>query len=152
SVEASAQELQDNLFPDKANEDFIAGWERALGLLPPEGATLEERRTAVVTKLRERGGLSKEYFIALAAAMGYEIEIEDVRPMECGLAGVAEVGLPLWHPRAWTAWRVRVLNHGMDSQVYFRKLGFPPFAIGPGAPYVSDVSLLAGDSRYPRIT
>lgn len=60
--------------------DLLPDWERVLGLpdvcvgqLP----TIEQRRAAVVSKLTLRGGLSRAFFIALAAKLGFVISITE---------------------------------------------------------------------------
>lgn len=72
----SGDELLLESFPDTA-DSLIANWERICALTPGSNDTLQQRRYKVVAKLRETGGLSRAYFIALAAAMGYTIEIEE---------------------------------------------------------------------------
>lgn len=56
---------------------LITSWERVCGLIPGSDDTLQQRRDRVVAKLRENGGLSRAYFIALAASMGYTIAIDE---------------------------------------------------------------------------
>src|SRR4030042_558420 len=48
--------------------------------------TLTERRTRLTTKLRELGSLHKQYYINLAATLGYTITIDEFKPAWCGLA------------------------------------------------------------------
>jgi uncharacterized protein YmfQ (DUF2313 family) len=94
--------------PRNADES-IDDWESNLGL--PEAcigqlATLQERRAAVVAKYTSGGGQSRAYFIALAAALGYAITIEEFRPFICGLSHCGDVleGAPTVR----FYWRVRV--------------------------------------------
>ena len=63
-------------FPDTTSE-LVADWERICDITPPAGSTLQNRRNAIVRKLRETGGLSIAYFTALAASMGYTITIDE---------------------------------------------------------------------------
>jgi uncharacterized protein YmfQ (DUF2313 family) len=93
--------------PRNADES-IDDWESNLGL--PEAcigqlATLQERRAAVVAKYTSGGGQSRAYFIALAAALGYAITIEEFRPFICGLS---RCGDPLGAKTVRFYWRVRV--------------------------------------------
>jgi len=83
AAQASADMLLQEMFPDVAYST-LADWERVCGLTPATDDTLQKRRDAVVQKLRERGGLSRSYFIALASALGWTITIEELIPFMCG--------------------------------------------------------------------
>ena len=85
AAQARAGDLFIEMFPD-ATEEMISSWERVYGLTPEEGATLQSRRDKVVAKINERGGLSKAYYIALAAGYGYTIEILNYQPPRAGMA------------------------------------------------------------------
>lgn len=93
--------------PAGAGGLWLADWERVLGL-PDEcagglGQTLAERTAAAVAKIRERGGQSREYFIGVAAALGYAITIEEHDAYTCETA----CDQPL-HDEDWRyAWTVR---------------------------------------------
>jgi len=71
--------------------ELLPDWERILGLPDPctpsdVELTLQERRARVVQKLTLGGGQSPAFYIALAASIGYAIEIEEFRPFICGLS------------------------------------------------------------------
>lgn len=90
--------------------ELLADWERVCGLPDSCSAsvatTLQERRGAVVAKLTAQGGASRAYFIALAASMGYTIEIDEFRPFVTGLSRCGEIlggGHSVRHQ-----WRVRI--------------------------------------------
>lgn len=64
----------------RTTAEMIAEWERAYGLPDPctgPLATLAERRVALHTKVSATGGQSRAYFIALAAALGYTVTIDE---------------------------------------------------------------------------
>lgn len=68
---------------------LLEAWERAFGLPDPcvtTPQTVAERQLAVCAKMTARGGQSRAFFQALAAALGYEIEITTYRPFTCGLS------------------------------------------------------------------
>lgn len=87
-TDARARRLIDEADPRGALE-LLTEWERVCGL--PDSCsgelatTLQERRAAVVARLTALGGSSPAYFLALAAAMGYVIEIDEFRPFVTGL-------------------------------------------------------------------
>ncbi|HCQ8415826.1 TPA: DUF2313 domain-containing protein [Klebsiella michiganensis] len=65
-------------------------WERTLGL--PDDCAIGEmdsigaRQRAVVSKLISTGGLNRNYYISVAAALGYTIHITQFRPAMCGMS------------------------------------------------------------------
>jgi len=86
--------------------DMLLDWERVLGLIP-DGKTRQERILAVLAKLNETGGLSIPYFVQLAAAAGYQIQITEPQPFR---AGVNRVGDRLGHEDVIYVWRVNIKN------------------------------------------
>jgi len=85
---ASAQVVAEGISPAGADGLFLADWERVYAL-PDTCAggyaqTQAERIAAVLSKMRQRGGLSRSYYISLAKALGYEITIEEHSVFVCG--------------------------------------------------------------------
>jgi len=73
-------------YPGTALET-LTDWERICGLPDPcTGVlgTIQQRRLAILAKLASRGGQSKQYFIDVAAAVGFHITIEEFRPFRVG--------------------------------------------------------------------
>lgn len=108
-VDARAWKALDEADPRSALE-LLADWERVCGLPDACSAelatTIQERREAVVARLTALGGASPAYFIALASAMGYAIEIDEFRPFVVGLSRCGDRlngGHAVRHQ-----WRVRV--------------------------------------------
>jgi uncharacterized protein YmfQ (DUF2313 family) len=106
--------LLDEMFPDGAAQ-LLADWERVYGIAPGPDDPLQLRRDRVVRAVRMRGGLSIPYFVSLAAALGYTIEIEEPVPAMAGWLcagdelmgpeviwqwGVVISGVPLYSARA----------------------------------------------------
>ena len=100
--------LNQESFPCSAVQ-LLSDWERVLGLpdeCTPSGQSLAERQQAVCQKLTARGGQTKAYFVAIAAAAGYSIEIIEHFPSRVGRAqaGCGTTGnCPYW-------WTVRVFG------------------------------------------
>lgn len=97
-IDARADQLIDEADP-RTTYELLADWERVTGLpgtcalLAGIDFTVEQRRAALVTKLTERGGQSRAYFIALAARLGFTVTIteyhewsvlDDVEALLCG--------------------------------------------------------------------
>lgn len=73
--------------PAGAGGLWLTDWERVLGL-PDECAgglsqTIAERIAAALGKIRARGGQNREYFIGVAAGLGYAISIEEYAVYTC---------------------------------------------------------------------
>jgi uncharacterized protein YmfQ (DUF2313 family) len=85
---------------------LLADWERVLGLpdpCAPAAQTVAERRARVLQRLAAIGGQSRAYYIEIARALGYQIEIEEFRPF---MAGFGRAGDPLYGVPWRFAWRV----------------------------------------------
>jgi uncharacterized protein YmfQ (DUF2313 family) len=59
-----------NVDPRTADE-LLDEWESALGLKPDPGESIDDRRDAVLTKLRSLGGVTAAYYEGLADSFGY---------------------------------------------------------------------------------
>ncbi|MBC3492726.1 YmfQ family protein [Pseudomonas taiwanensis] len=106
-VDSRGEALTAEANPASTNE-LLSDWERVAGLPDKCSNTLEEtvqgRRQALLAKLTSTGGQSPAYFIELAAALGYDVTIEEFKPFRVGLskAGDALTNGP------WVfTWRVR---------------------------------------------
>lgn len=91
--------------------ELLSDWERVAGLPDKCSGTLEEtlqgRRKVLIAKLTSNGGQSRAYFIEVAAALGYEVTIEEFLPFR---AGLSVAGDPLTNG-AWVfAWRIHAPN------------------------------------------
>lgn len=85
--------------------ELLADWERVAGLpdpCTPADASIEARRLSLVQRLTMLGGASRQYFIDLAAALGYPgATVTEFRPFTC--ASECEDSLtqaPNW-PHTW---------------------------------------------------
>lgn len=103
-VDGRAAQLLEEADPRTAYELF-ADWERVAGLpdpCTPAGASLEERRLPLVQRLTMLGGASRQYFVDLAAALGYaNATVTEFRPFSCTSECAAALNpAPAW-PHAW---------------------------------------------------
>jgi uncharacterized protein YmfQ (DUF2313 family) len=87
--------------------ELLADWERMLGLpdvCAPAEQTVQERRDAAVAKYTRLGGQSPQFFIDLAAAIGYEVTITEFYPFR---ADESHAGDALTNDAEWAhTWRV----------------------------------------------
>jgi uncharacterized protein YmfQ (DUF2313 family) len=75
-VDARGLALIDEADP-RTTTELLADWERVTGLVPAAGATLAQRRAAVVGQITAIGGQSRAYFIGLGANLGYTVVITE---------------------------------------------------------------------------
>lgn len=110
-----ANDLIADAFPCSTLE-LLPEWEASLGL-PDECIgeldTLQQRQSAVCAKFTARGGQSVDYFIALAAAAGYDITIQQFAPFR---ASINRAGDPLYSEDWAYAWRI---SAPLATMVYF---------------------------------
>lgn len=114
-LHAALTDLIDEIFPC-STMNLLPEWEASLGL-PDECtgplSTIVARRNAVCGKFTARGGQSRQYFINLAASLGFEIRIEEFSPF---YAGHSSAGDPCGDEEWAYTWRVIALQTGI---VYF---------------------------------
>jgi len=108
AAQASADSIVGGATP-LFTEALLEGWERVCGLTGQSG-TEADRTSAVLARLRAVGGLSRDYFIDLAAALGYTILIEELQPFR---ASRNRVGDMICVPTIVFVWQVEVI--GMDQ-------------------------------------
>ncbi|ECY3258964.1 DUF2313 domain-containing protein [Salmonella enterica subsp. enterica serovar Alachua] len=91
--DASAVALLAGAFPATALT-MLYEWEETMGLPDncsiSEVQTIQQRRNAVVARLVGEGNLSKNYYIEVAAALGYDITITEFRQARCGFSVCGE--------------------------------------------------------------
>lgn len=110
TAQSRADALLREMRPD-ATHELLSDWERVYGLTPSADDPISLRHDRLIRKIRERGGLSRPYFIALAAAMGYTVTITEFKPFTPGISCAGE---PVYIPKVVWIWRVNVT----DSPVY----------------------------------
>jgi len=92
---------------------FPPDWERVYGIAPQADETLQQRLSTVVAKVNETGGMSIPYFKQLAAALGYQIDIEEPEPFCVDSNGIGD---EIWIEDILWEWGVIV--HGPPSLSY----------------------------------
>jgi uncharacterized protein YmfQ (DUF2313 family) len=118
-LHARAANLIVDAFPCSTME-LLPEWEATLGLpdpcVQPPLATIQQRAAAVCGKFAARGGSSAEYFIHLAASLGFQITIETFSPFR---VGYSRVGQPLCGEEWAFAWRIAVQGN-VGAITWFR--------------------------------
>jgi len=91
--------------------EILPEWEAAFGLpdpCVPKALTLAERRVALVNKMTTIGGQSREFFIGVAATLGYAITITEFSPFQFGVSSFGGARGVLNIPGGRYVWRVTV--------------------------------------------
>ena len=114
-VQDSAGRVLANVFADSCYE-LLPDWERVYGLSPEAGVSTGVRLAALVAKIRAKGGLSRPYFINLAKAMGFQIEIEEPTTF---MAGWACAGEAVNLEEIAYVWWVNVLNKNIPAYFFY---------------------------------
>jgi uncharacterized protein YmfQ (DUF2313 family) len=99
------------------SDGLLGDWERILDLTPGDDDSWQQRLEAVLIKLAETGGLSRAYFIKLAATAGYTITIDEFDPFR---AGENRAGDMLYVPEVIYVWAVNVKS---SVTVYYFRAG-----------------------------
>ena len=90
----------------RTTNELLVDWERVTGLpgdCVPLADTLQERRAEVVQKLTTRGGQDRQFFIDVAARLGFRITITEVTPFR---VDINKIGDPILGEDWWFAWQV----------------------------------------------
>ncbi|WP_437614807.1 YmfQ family protein [Erwinia sp. V71] len=110
----SAEDVLGAVTPFSASA-LLTDWERVLELAPGADDSYQQRLEAVLIKLAETGGLSRAYFIRIAATAGYTITIDEFEPFR---AGVSRAGDVVYVEGIIWVWAVNVQSS--VSVYYFR--------------------------------
>lgn len=81
-VDARESDLLDEADP-RTTYEMLSDWEAAFGLPDPcvtVSLTLEQRLDSLYAKVTNEGGQSRQFFIDLAASLGYDITITEFDP------------------------------------------------------------------------
>ncbi len=102
-LDARVDALLDEADP-RTTLELLPDWERVAGLPdacagPPE--TLQGRRAALVARLTAQGGQTPAFYVALAAALGFEVTITEFRPFRAGQSSAGEPVLDEDWAYAW---------------------------------------------------
>jgi uncharacterized protein YmfQ (DUF2313 family) len=102
AANAEAAELLNEAAALAANE-LLPAWEVSYGIEADVYIPLPSRITLLLARIRARGGLSRQYFIDLAATLGYTITIGEFVPF---MAGWGLCGATLYVGGVVNVWNV----------------------------------------------
>jgi len=107
-----ADELYLELFPDTCDET-LPDWERVYELNPSPSESKALRRSRLVYAVRRRGGLSRRYFIGLAASLGYTATITEGHAVF--RAGMSAAGDAVYTNQDRWSWTMVVSSIGANA-------------------------------------
>ncbi|KAA2235254.1 YmfQ family protein [Salinarimonas soli] len=129
-VDGRAADLLEREADPRAALEILGEWERAFGLPDPcvtQALTIGERQQALVARMTLLGEQSRGFFLSIADALGYQIEIREYSPFMVGASQVGDTqptgaaGEPFtWElgaPEMRFYWTVRV---GATRLTWFR--------------------------------
>lgn len=96
--------FEDEMFPDKVDE-LLPHWERTYGIAPDNEVPYSARIDNLLANIRATGGLTRAYFIELAAKLGYSVTIDEFEPF---MAGWSEAGDEIYIEDIVYVWQVNV--------------------------------------------
>jgi len=103
-ISLRAEDLFNESVPSRVSE-LLDEYEYDLGLYDKNlGLTTAERIESIVAKFYQYGFSHKEYFISIAADLGYTITIEEFSPFFVGLSTVNTPIGPLRNIHFWLVW------------------------------------------------
>lgn len=100
-VDGRAGDLLETESDPRTTFELLPDWERAWGLPDPcyaEPLTLHDRRVALLVRMTLLGGQSRQFFIDVAAALGYTITISEYSPFMAGISNVGDTRTPPLDP------------------------------------------------------
>lgn len=108
AAQANADDIiEDEIWADAADE-FLPEWERLYGITPDAAIAYSARIDNLMAAVRATGGMTRGYYIGLAATLGYTITIDEFMPF---MAGWSEVGVDaLYTEDSVYVWQVSVSN------------------------------------------
>lgn len=118
-ADGRAADLLERETDPRATLELLPDWERAFGLPDAclaEPVTIADRHAALVARFTMLGGQSRPFFIALAAAIGYEILIVEHSPFMCGISQVGDTRNWNGEGSPWYRWE---LSGAIGGQIRF---------------------------------
>jgi uncharacterized protein YmfQ (DUF2313 family) len=114
--------------------ELLPDWERNWGLPDPcysAPQTIGERQRALVMRMTMLGGQSREFFIEVAAMLGYTITISEFRTFVCGLDRCGDNRQYGDIPPNYNEWGQPLLNPRGEPLAQGELSAWPNYGLGP---------------------
>lgn len=124
---ARASNLLVDAFPASV-EELLPEWELTLGLPDPCAGlapTIQLRRAQVLARFSANGGQDVQYFIQMAANLGYAVSVTQFAPFRFGQS---TFGTPMYEPDWAFAWQVNAPTFSVHNFQFGTDTFGEPFA------------------------
>ena len=138
-VDGRAADLLEVESDPRSTVELLPDWERNWGLPDPcytAPQTIGQRQLALVMRMTMQGAQSREFFISVAAMIGYTITITEYRTFVVGLDRVGDArvygatGAP--DPKMYNEWGIPIMGAVGDAPVNEGELSeYPYYGLGP---------------------
>lgn len=120
-VDGRAADLLERESDPRLTLELLTDWERNWGLPDPcfkSANTIDQRHAMLIMKMTLLGAQSREFFIGIAAWLGYTITITERAPFTCGISQCGDTrGMATWNDTP---------GHHLDTHPdYFWRIGPP---------------------------
>jgi uncharacterized protein YmfQ (DUF2313 family) len=132
-VDSRAADLLEQESDPRITLELLPDWERNWGLPDPcydEPGTIGERQRALVMRMTMQGAQSREFFIEVAATLGYEITISEFRPFVVGMDRCGDNRVIGPSPQ-YNEWGIPLLTPEGGSLPPGQLSAWPNYGIGP---------------------
>ena len=137
-VDGRAGDLLEIESDPRQTVELLPDWERNWGLPDPcytAPQTIGQRQLALVMRMTMQGAQSREFFIGIAAMLGYEITITEYRTFVVGLDRVGDnrvygaAGAP--NPIMYNEWGIPIKDTNGENVAEGELSEYPYYGLGP---------------------
>ena len=138
-VDSRAADLLERESDPRQTVELLPDWERAFGLPDPcytAPQTIDERQLALIMRMTMQGGQSREFFISVAAQIGYTITITEYRTFVVGLDRVGDArvygAVDAPDPIMYNEWGNPIMDVRGDQPIAEGDISeYPYYGLGP---------------------
>jgi uncharacterized protein YmfQ (DUF2313 family) len=133
-VDGRAADLLEIESDPRQTVELLPDWERNWGLPDPcyaEPQTIGQRQLALVMRMTMQGAQSREFFIGIAAMLGYSITITEYRTFVVGIDRVGDNRVYGDGSLMYDEWGKPILNNNGEPVAQGELSEWPCYGLGP---------------------
>jgi uncharacterized protein YmfQ (DUF2313 family) len=133
-VDGRAADLLEIESDPRQTVELLPDWERNWGLPDPcyaEPQTIGQRQLALVMRMTMQGAQSREFFIGIAAMLGYSITITEYRTFVVGIDRVGDNRVYGDGSLMYDEWGKPILNNNGEPVAQGELSEWPYYGLGP---------------------